>query len=85
MLILLSKLVHVLTTLVELAESKNFIISDLNLIIKSTSFLILLQVLLNKLIILVSQLVGSLVRSTQFASPLLILNGHATVATDDSL
>ena len=36
--------------------------------------------LLNKLIILMSQLIGSFVRSPQFSRPFLVLNCHSTIA-----
>ena len=38
--------------------------------------------LLHELIILMSQLIGSLVRSPQFGRPFLVLNGHSTIAWD---
>ena len=42
MLILLRQLVHVLSTLVQFAQARDFIVSDLDLIVESTCFLFLL-------------------------------------------
>ena len=81
MLILLSQLVHVLATLVQLAQSHDFIVSDLDLLIQAPGFLFLLQVLLHEFIILLPQLVSSLICSAQFCRPLLIFDIHTTVTS----
>ena len=81
MLILLSQLVHVLATLVQLAQSHDFIVSDLDLLIQAPGFLFLLQVLLHEFIILLPQLVSSLICSAQFCCPLLIFDIHTTVTS----
>ena len=54
MLVLLCELVHVLATLVELAQSQNFVVSDLDGFIESFRFLFNAEMLLDELLIFVT-------------------------------
>ena len=79
LLVLLGKLVHVLTTLVELAEAKDLGVADLDSAIQVAKFLLEGQMLLDEVLVFVAELVGALVSPSKLLRPLLILDGHAAV------
>ena len=64
LLVLLCDLVHVLATLIELAQSQNFVVPNLDCFVESPLFLFNNQMSLYELFILVSHFVSSLIRTT---------------------
>lgn len=78
LLVLQSELVHVLSTLVELAQSENLVVSLFNGVIRPLELLLDGEVSLDKLLVLVAQFIGSLVSPTQLIGPLMVLHGHPT-------
>ena len=84
-LILLSQLVHVLATLVELAQSQNFVVSDLDGIVESAGLFFGAEMLLDELLILMTKFVCSFISAAQFRSPFLVLDSHTTVVISNVL
>lgn len=77
LLVLLGELVHVLAALVELAEAQYFLVTLFNLLTQPLHFFLLFKVLLHKLIVLMSQLIGPFVCPAKLSRPLLVFDCHS--------
>ena len=78
MLILLGQLVHILPTLIQLAEPQYFIVSDLDGAALALQLLFKGKVSLDQLIVFVTDFIGAFVSTTQFIGPLLVLDVAAS-------
>ena len=77
LLVLLCKLVDVLTSLVKFAKAQDLTVPDLNSVIETSKLLLEPEMRLHQVLILVTQLVGTLIGTAKLVGPLLILDGHA--------
>jgi len=83
LLVLHVKFLQVLSTLVEVTKSEDFVIASLNLAFLAFDSRFSLYLVSNNIIVLLSEFCAPLVRQTEFSSPLVVVSSSSTESSSD--